>query len=305
MPEYSFALYNAFSNTSFGGSSAGIIADAQDLDADQMQRIAKQIAAPATCFITGVDEHGVDVRFFSTQTEYLMCGHGTIALMTWLIERGFFQLDKAGSRAVNLRTPGGSASVNIRRREDSRPEVMLSLSASTFESCSLTAAELAPLFGVDETAFDTDLPFELTRSDFTHLIVPILDLASMQRVTPDFGAINSFCRDLQVDTVALFTRDTVLRESTIHCREFCPAVGTPEAPATGTTNRALACYLLRQNIIDAKADSRQTIIAEQGYEIDRPSRICTEMTVEGGRAVDIRVGGVATKSMEGTFCVTA
>ena len=110
--------------------------------------------------------------------------------------------------------------------------------------------------------------------------------------------------------MAIFTycsagnRETVLPESSIHCREFCPAVGTPEAPATGTTNRALACYLLRQGLLDSQIDGRQTVIAEQGYEMGRPSRICTEMMVQDGEAVEIKVGGVATKTMQGTFFVS-
>ena len=296
MPEYSFAIYNAFSETTIGGSSAGRRADAQYLDAQQRQRIAKQIGAPATCFIIALDDCGVDVRFFSTLTEYSMCGHGTIALMTCLVERGVFKLD-GDVLAVDLRTSGSSASVDIRRREDGRSEVMLSLAAATFESCNLNAGELAPLFGIGESAFDTGLPFELTRSDFAHLILPIRDLATMQGMTPDFSAIKSLCNQRQIDTVALFTRETVLPESNIHCREFCPAVGTPEAPATGTTNRALACYLLRHGLLESNTDGRQTVIAEQGFEMGRPSRICTEMMVQNGEAVDIRVGGIATKTM--------
>ena len=88
MSEYPVAFYRAFSDTVFGGSMAGIIAQAQNLAAGQMLQIAQEIGAPATGFITAIDEHGVDVRFFSTLTEYPMCGHGTMGLMTWLVEHG-------------------------------------------------------------------------------------------------------------------------------------------------------------------------------------------------------------------------
>lgn len=304
MPEYSFAFYNAFSETTFGGSQAGVIADAQDLNAEQMQRIAKAVGAPATCFVVGSDGGGIDVRFFSTQTEYLMCGHGSIALMTWAVDQELFHLSRNKKTLIKLRTVGASSAVEVYASEDGRTQVMLPLSAATFESCLVPVAELGALFGIDAESVEPGLPVEITRSDFTHLIVPISDLSTMRKLTPDFAAIEALSQKLGVDTVALFCSETVLPESTIHCREFCPAVGTPEAPATGTTNRALACYLLRHDLLESNIDSRRCIIAEQGFEMGRPSRICTEMTVQGERAVDIRVGGVATKTMEGKYFVS-
>lgn len=304
MPEYSLAIYNAFSETTFGGSPAGIITDAQDLNAEQMQRIAREIGAPATCFVVGLDADGIEARFFSTRTEYLMCGHGSIALMTWAIDQGIFQLNGNKTALITLRTAGATSVVEIHASENDRARVMLPLSAVPFESCSVTATELGELFGINTESFDPGLPVEITRSDFNHLVISISSLETMQKLTPDFTAIKALSQKLGVDTVALFCSETVLSESTIHCREFCPAVGTPEAPATGTTNRALACYLLRHGLLDSNGDPRRSVIAEQGFEMGRPSRICTEMIAQDGRATDIRVGGLATKTMEGKFFVS-
>ena len=308
MPEYRIAVYNAFSESTFGGSAAAIITDAGKLDGEQMQSIAKELGAPATCFITSIEDRDITVRFFSTSTEYSMCGHGTIALMTWLVDSGSIAIDRNSNSnsklAITLHTPGGSAAVEIHCREDARPRVMLSLAAANFEDCAIGAGELAPLLGVDELAFHADLPVKITHSDFTHLIVPIRNLVSIQHVRPDFIALTALCRKMQIDTVALFTTETLMPESSIHCRDFCPAVGTPEASATGTTNRALACYLVHQGLLDAKTGTRHTVIAEQGYEMGRPSQIRVELIIQDGQPVEIMAGGVATKSIEGTFYLT-
>ena len=109
------------------------------------------------------------------------------------------------------------------------------------------------------------------------------------------------CAEMQIDTVILFTLETVHPESTVHCREFAPLVGTPEVPAAGTTNRALACYLLRYGLLEIPLDGRCTVICEQGYEMDRPSKIRTELTLNRGEVVNICVGGVATKVISGYF----
>ena len=303
MTAYRTALFDAFSESALSGSVAGMVADAGDLDSDRMQRIARELGAPATAFVTGIEDSRVDARFFSTLTEYPMCGHGTVGLMTWLVERGVFALDGERPLSVTLRTPAGTAPVEIRRREDGRTEVMLALEAVSFEPSPLGPAELAPMLGVGGDAFAPRPPLELVRSEFVHVIARVHGLAAMRAVTPDFSAIAARCRQHGVDTLALFTTETESPSCTLHCREFCPAVGTPEAPASGTTNRALACYLLRHRLIQPPPGGKLTVVAEQGYEMGRPSLIRTEMSVTGGRPVEIRVGGVATKTIEGTLYV--
>ena len=303
MTAYRSALFDAFSDSTLGGSVAGVVADAADLAPDRMQRVARELGAPATAFITAVEGSRVDVRFFSTLTEYPMCGHGTVGLMTWLVERGVLAPDDGRAITITLRTPAGSAPVEVRRREDGRIEVMLSLDAVDFEPSPIGTADLAPLLGLGEDAFAALPPVELTRSEFTHVIARIRDLAAMRAVDPDFGAIAARCREIASHTLALFTTETEDPSHTIHCREFCPAVGTPEAPASGTTNRALACYLLHHGLITPPPHGEAVVIAEQGCEMGRPSVIRTELTLAGGRPARIRVGGVATKSMEGTLYV--
>ena len=304
MKPYRVALFDAFSEELFGGSVAGIICDAQDLPDELMQQIAKEIGAPATCFIVGVDDCGVEVRFFSTVKEYPMCGHGTVALMTWLAGDGVFTVDPGEKRVVELRTPSHTTNVALQQRPDGRLEVMLTLSGVAFESCSVSESDLIPLFGTAIAGAVGSLPCELAVAEFSHLVVPVDSLETIRNLSPDYGKIESLCRHIHADTLVLFTLETECPESTIHCREFCPLVGTPEAPASGTTNRALACYLLRHGLLDSESSDCDTIISEQGYEMNRPSQIRTELTMCDGELTQIKVGGVATKTIEGVFCVS-
>ncbi|MFT5400387.1 MAG: trans-2,3-dihydro-3-hydroxyanthranilate isomerase [Planctomycetota bacterium] len=299
MTEFNYVLYHAFSDTVDGGSPAAIVANAGSLDALQMQTIATDIGAPASCFITAIEGRDIRVRFFSTQTEYPMCGHGTICLVSWLLDSAVLVWDSESANTATVHTPGGSAEVDIRPTAGGRPEIMLALSAADFESVEVDRQTLADLFGVAAWDFDSKLPIELTRSDFNHLIVPVNRLHTMRRLSPDFAAITAFSRAIGVDTIALISRETVLAESDLHCREFCPAVGTPEAAATGTTNRAIACYLLRHGLVEANADGMVKVIAEQGYEMNRPSRISTELRLKSNQVVAVKTGGVASRVRDG------
>ena len=295
-------LYDAFSEVPGGGSVAGVVGAASGFSADRMQQVATEVGAPATCFITGVgsgmDFGMVDVRFFSTITEYPMCGHGTIAVFTWLVEEGLLEV---GPETVSwiLRTPGGNAAVDVAARPDGRPEVLLALDPTVPEPCSVTAAEVAPLLGIGVGVILEPLAIEAASADFTHLVVQVDSLAAIKAVAPDHAAVADLCRRVGADTLAVFTTDTGDAGETIRCRDFCPAVGTPEAAATGTTNRALACHLLRQGLVDLGAGD-PVVVAVQGVEMGRPSIIRTEVTLVDGLPTRLSVGGVATRSSEST-----
>lgn len=305
MSDHRMALYDAFSEVAFGGSVAAIVADAGDLSAHQMQAIALEIGAPATGFITGFAGDTVDARFFSTLTEYPMCGHGTIGLMTWLMDTG--ELHWCGSErlVVKLRTSGGVAKVELHRLHDGRPRVMLCLEAPRFESLSVDRDELVALLAIEPERISTQSPVEVSVSEFSHLLVPIDTLETMRAITPRFSAIADYSRRIGVDTICVFTRETVHEESTVHCRDFCPAVGTSESAAAGTTNRALACYLVRHGLLEGRSEQPLIVLAEQGYEMGRPSRIYSELMLEDKIVTSIRVGGVATRTLEGNLCTGA
>ena len=291
-------LYDAFSEVPGGGSVAGVVGAASGFSTQRMQQIAAEVGAPATCFVTGVGSGMVDVRFFSTLTEYPMCGHGTIAVFTWLVEEGLLEL---GPQTVSwtLRTPGGTATVDLVARPDGRTEVMLALEPTVAEPCTVSAAEVAPLLGIGVGAILEPLAIEAASADFTHLVVRVDSLATIGEVAPDHAAVADLCRRIGADTLAVFATETRDPEVTIRCRDLCPAVGTPEAAATGTTNRALACHLVRHGLIDFGVDGT-VVTAAQGVEMGRPRVIRTEVTMVDGLPSGLRVGGVATRTSEST-----
>jgi trans-2,3-dihydro-3-hydroxyanthranilate isomerase len=301
MSAYKFDLFSAFTANPFGGSHAGIVYDGAKLSTAQMQQIAREVGAPATCFLIHVKRCDVHVRFFSTVQEYPMCGHGTLGLMTGLVERGYLEVSLGRTKKVHLHTSASSAVVEVTHRSDSRIEVMLKLTPAVFEAASLTPDQFKVFFGVSSQAMDSSLPVEYTASDFSHLVVPLKSLDDIRAVTPDFERIHEFCTQHHIDTVVLFSQQTVHPDSTVHCREFAPRVGTPEVPAAGTTNRALSCYLVRHDLLECSDEKSHTVTSEQGYEMGRPSGVITRMALDGKTLTDLWVGGVATKVMSGQF----
>jgi len=301
MASYDITFYNAFSETSLGGNTVAIILDAGGIEARQMASIAKKLNAPATAFVTGLDETSVDVRFFSVSHEYPMCGFGIIGLITSLVDQTTFNLDNEQPLQWELRTPTSTVAVTSTRRADGEVVVMTTLPPAQLETRSPNLQALAGALGIEVSGFDEVLPIQAAHSDFVNLLVPVKDKSVMQTMSANMETIKELCSDLGIDTIVVFTADTEEPNRTVHCREFCPAIGIPESAATGTTNRALACYLVNNGQVELNSDERCTVVAEQGYEMGRPSLITTEVMARDGEITTLRVGGTATKLIQGTF----
>ncbi len=294
-----FALYDAFSDLAFGGSQAGLVSDAARLDADTRQRIASEIGAPATGFITASSEVSASAHFHSTRMEYPMCGHGTICLMTQLVEQGILKWNGTDRIEVELIMPTATAAVEIYRRHDDRALVMLDVNPPVFRQDNLDLEQLAGLLGLGIEDYRPELPLETVTGDFVHLVVPVRGLAEMRRIKPQFEGIVQFCLEHNLDTVAVFCTEVERPGNTLHVRDFCPTVGVPESAAAGTTNAALTAYLIRHEIVKENGDGQIVVEAEQGHEISRPSSIRSVVSIDDGSIARLQIGGVATKVMEG------
>ena len=294
-----FALYDAFSDLVFGGSQAGLVSDAARLDADTRQRIASEIGAPATGFIIACSAGSISARFHSTKKEYPMCGHGTICMMTQLVEQGILNWNGGDSIAVELILPTTRAAVEIRRRHDNRVLVMLDISPPVFRQDHLDLERLAGLLGIGLEDCRQEWPLETATGDFIHLVLPARDLAAMRCINPDFDGLTRFCQEYEIDSVAVFCTEVERPGNTLHVRDFCPAVGVPESAAAGTTNAALTAYLVRHAIVKGNSDGQLVVECEQGHEIGRPSSIRSVVSIDDGSIVRLQVGGVATRVMDG------
>jgi trans-2,3-dihydro-3-hydroxyanthranilate isomerase len=294
-----FAFYDAFTDVAFGGSQAGVVSEAAGLDATAMQRIAKEIGAPATGFVTASGEDWAEARFMSFVTELPMCGHGTICLATRMIETGILDWRGRDRFEAALRLPTATVAVEISRRGDGRPVVMLDIRPPAFRDDGLDLAALTRLLGIGLDDLDPALPAETARGDFVHLVLPVAGLGAMRRIAPDFVGLTRFCVDNGLETVAAFCLEAERPDSALHVRDFCPAVGVAESAAAGTTNSALTSYLIRHGLSRPDDDGRITLQAEQGHEIGRPSTIRSVVTMDGKGIARLQVGGVATKLIDG------
>lgn len=286
-------IYDCFSDTRFGGNVGGVVLQAGGLDTGHMQKIAREINAPVTGFVTGQDGREVTVRFFMPTAEIGMCGHVTVGLFSYLTEEAgmapgtFVMHAQAGATEVEVKGPQGGPST-----------VLMAMGLPKLTQPEFDTEALSTALGLPCEMIGHSFPLERAEAGLNHLFVKVENLETVRNLTPDFRKLADVSKAIDVHTIACFSMQTDDPANTLHIRDFCPAVGADEVPASGTTNGALAGYLVRHGLVPAGA---QTILAEQGSELGRPSQIRCDITSDADILTGVRVGGRAVASLKGTL----
>ena len=284
-------LYDAFSSKRFGGNIAGVVLLEKDLKDSDLQNLAAEINAPTTGFVRmrGADEY--EVRFFSSTSEMDMCGHVTIGVACALFDEGLIQQGK-----LLQHTAAGEIDIDIDICAN-RPHVCMTQRLPKFRDLDATNEGLSKLLGVHDTALHKEIVPGIASTGLTHLFVALKNLDDLETMQRDDDALTEFSRLNGIDTIGVFVLPR--EEQNLRLRDLCHGVGNPEESASGTTNGALACFLLRRGIWRGTDTVKQ--IAEQGVEMGRASTITTQLTLQGTDIVNVQVGGTAVRSLAGTL----
>ena len=82
---------------------------------------------------------------------------------------------------------------------------------------------------------------------------------------------------------------------------FCPGVGVPEDPATGSSALGFGVWLVAAGLLPGDGTSSYTV--RQGLEMHRPSTLECTVTAAGGVAVSATVTGHAVPVAHGEIAV--
>ncbi|MEM7427952.1 MAG: PhzF family phenazine biosynthesis isomerase [Pseudomonadota bacterium] len=293
---FPFSLYDCFSSAPFGGSQAAIIEVPRPLEPDLMQTIALETAMPVTVFLSSVSGRNVNARFFSAVMEQPMCGHGAVGLFTHLSSEGRLT---GGSGSFHLHMPNVATTVEVAEPARHQPLVMLDVKAPDFAPPGVDLDTVCALLGLDRGDLSNRLNPVRGKADFIHLILPLAGPGELASIAPEFDKLGRFCRAHGIDTVCAFCMDDQEGGTGLHVRDFCPAVGVAESSSAGTTNAVIAAYLYDRALRREGACGSVEIMARQGTETGRPSRLRTVLTLKDRRIVRVQIGGTASRLLTG------
>ena len=293
---------DAFTDTPLLGNPAGVVIDANGMNEELMQAIAREVNVSETAFVLDSDVADFKVRFFTPSGEVDLCGHATIGTFFALVEVGRINLD-SDCVTVHQETKAGILPVDIYSADGRLTKIIMTQASPRFRDFVSHEDEVAGILGIPGPQIrGTSFPIELAYTGLWHLIVPVQGLKYVQEMKPDREKLLDFSHEHAFDTVHVFTLETVESRSSVHTRDFAPvyADAVVEDPATGTASGALGAYLVRNGIMEPE-DNLLALVSEQGYEIGRDSRIDIEIVLESGNIDKVKVGGKAVTSLDGTM----
>lgn len=312
MPRYAFFQVDVFTDRAFGGNPLAVFPDAEGLDTDQMQRIAREMNLSETTFVLPPTDPAADfkVRIFTPESELPFAGHPVVGTHWVLAHLGRVALQEpvttvrfelgVGVRAAALHVRGGAVTHVVM---DHQPPQFYAIATPDQASRVARALGLAP-----DAVTATGRPVQVVSTGIRQLYVPVRslrDVASINSRQLDAAALSALFAELDPvercsDAVMVLTLETTSPAAAVHTRMFAPGLGINEDPATGSASGGLGAYLVEHRLLPATPPTT-TIVAEQGLEAGRPSRITIEVDGEPGAIRMVRVGGQTVPLIEGVL----
>ncbi len=287
-------IIDAFTEEAFAGNPAGVVLGAGALSDEQMQKIAREVNASETAFLTGNDAGVYKVRYFTPSQEVDFCGHATVAIASALAWAGRVAVGEEPVR-ITLSVKAGDLEVELRPHTVCTVEVVMTQAGPRFADFGYRLELLAGALGLDTFQIPPSWPLGLAYTGLWALVVPVLDREALDSARPDFAALSDLNAKIGCASTHLYTHSG---PNKLYCRDFSPAVGVAEDPVTGSAMGAMAALLVREAAVDLTPPTAR-IEAEQGHSMGRPGRVRIEVDHGHGGPERVRVAGTAVLAVDG------
>ena len=292
-----YHVLDVFTDKRFGGNPLAVVLDADALDGERMQVIAREFNLSETVFVLHATEQGAhrprahlhaDRRAALRRPSHRR--HGGAAGADQVLAAG------PGDALVVLEEGIGTVRVGVRLRAGAAPFAEFD-APKLPESVGVVppADRLAAALGLipAEIGFENHKPTRYSAGN-AFIFVPIASLEAIGKA----GVASAHWNAATQGNVGMFLycRQTVHTTSSFHARMFAPHNGIAEDPATGSAAAAFAGVVHR---FDALPDGSHKRIIEQGFEMGRQSLISLSLQVERGHLDAVRIGGHAVHVAEG------
>ena len=294
-----FVVLDVFTDRPLSGNPLAVVLDAEGLDGNQMQSIAREFNLSETVFVEkAADEaHRARLRIFTPHHELPFAGHPTVGAAVLLAVQDGVET----STDMVLEENVGLIPCHIKRRGERSGNATFTVPRipEVFDVETVSAEACAQALGLDpsDIGFDGYKPV-VASAGVPFVCVPLASRSALARISPSAGRlIGTFGGE--ADSVYVFCRDEE-GEGDIRARMFAANMGIDEDPATGSAAASLAAVLMAGEKL---TDGFHAFDILQGVEMGRSSLVRLGLEVTNGSLTSVTIGGGAVIVSEGVLHV--
>ena len=279
-----YVVLDVFTDTPLEGNQLAVFLHAEAIDADRLQRVARELNLSETVFVYAADaaEGPADarIRIFTPSAELPFAGHPVLGTAVFLGDRD-------GHTTILLQTGSGLVPVALSRHEGHVVSGEMLQPLPTWEPFDrpemLLDALLLPA---------SEIPIEVYDNGPRFVYVAVDSVETLSALQPDLTALAK----LGTTGVSCFAL-TGSAPATARVRMFAPGSGVAEDPATGSAAGPLAVHLARHGRIAFG----EPLTITQGVEIARPSTLIATAHGSVEALESVKVAGSAVLVARGEY----
>ncbi|MBO0934298.1 PhzF family phenazine biosynthesis protein [Fibrella aquatilis] len=286
-----FYIVDVFAASRYQGNQLAVFVDLDNrVSEQQMQQMAREINFAETTFIKANQGDGrFLVRIFTPEHEVPFAGHPSLGT-SYVIAK--FLLDTVPAHVV-LALAHSDIVVSFDQPDQPESGLLFMQQAQPEFRELFTHQEMADELGLDQ--LDESWPVQEVSTGLPYIIIPLKNLAAMNRLTLGYGSFRAFLEKRQKfransrsghsTSLFFFTAETIEPGSHYNTRMMLIENDiVSEDAATGSANGCFLAYLLKHR------GGPITATVEQGFQMNRKSYLYLNGGLHDGH-YDIRVGG--------------
>ncbi|HEY3600172.1 MAG TPA: PhzF family phenazine biosynthesis protein [Paraburkholderia sp.] len=280
-----FKQVDVFTSVPFKGNPLAVVFDADELDAAQMQAIARWTNLSETTFLLKPTDPLADyhVRIFTTHGELPFAGHPTLGTAHALLESGY-----RPKQPGRLMQQCGVGLVEIVEQERNG----WAFAAPPARMTPLAEEQYAAVAAAMQTdSIDFSAPPCTVTNGPAWLVVRVDSAAACLALKPDASTLADVARATGTHGFAVYGPHPAGGPATFEVR--CLMAGGGEDPVTGSANAALAGVLTAQQ---RRPGERYTV--RQGTALGRAGNVDVRYDDAAGKTW---IGGASVTIVDGTF----
>ncbi|KXU96530.1 phenazine biosynthesis protein PhzF [Caballeronia megalochromosomata] len=286
----SYKVVDVFTDRPLQGNPVAVMLDADGLDTEQMQSIARWTNLSETTFVLPPTTSEADyrLRIFTPRSELPFAGHPTLGSAHAVLDAGRVAL-RSNGRLIQECTVG-LVDLTIEDRGGDR-QIAFNLPGAQIEE--MDAVHISELETIVGRSVNAKTAPAIVNVGPRWIIAQMQDADSVLSLQPDFGKLAEVERRLGVTGLTVFGAYHD-RDAAIEVRTFAPSCGVEEDPVCGSGNASVAAFQWKRGLLPSEG---KNYVASQGCRVGRAGKVHVSVDAHGR----VNIGGSCVTCIEGHF----